>query len=179
MREDLGALAPPPTKMVSNLPYSVATPLLIRTITELSSISEWVVMVQREIADRLRAEPGTRQYGSPSVARPAGLRGEPAADGGPRRVRAAAAGRVGAAAAQAARARPLPRRSAQLVRDAFAHRRKSLARSLELARPGSLGRGAACARADRACRRTSAAEALAPPEFAELAAELPAGEDGE
>jgi 16S rRNA (adenine1518-N6/adenine1519-N6)-dimethyltransferase len=64
MRIDLAGLTPPPTKMVANLPYSVATPLLIRTISDLPSVGDWVVMVQREIADRLRAAPGTREYGS-------------------------------------------------------------------------------------------------------------------
>ena len=67
MKIDLDRLAPAPTKMVANLPYSIATPLLIRTISELPSVESWVVMVQREIADRLRAEPSTREYGSPSV----------------------------------------------------------------------------------------------------------------
>ena len=47
LRVDLGDLAPAPTKMVANLPYSIATPLLIRTISELPSIQRWVVMVQR------------------------------------------------------------------------------------------------------------------------------------
>ena len=67
MEVDLGALTPPPTAMVANLPYSVATPVLLRTITELLSVRRWTVMVQREIAERLRARPGTRMYGSPSV----------------------------------------------------------------------------------------------------------------
>ena len=67
MRVELTALAPAPTRMVANLPYSVATPVLLRTIDELPSISGWLVMVQREIAERLRAAPGTREYGSPSV----------------------------------------------------------------------------------------------------------------
>ena len=49
----------------SNLPYSVATPVLLRTIAELPGSRAWTVMVQREIADRLRAEPGTRAYGVP------------------------------------------------------------------------------------------------------------------
>ena len=53
--------------MVANLPYSVATPLILRTIAELPSIGRWTVMVQREIAERLRARPGSRSYGSPSV----------------------------------------------------------------------------------------------------------------
>src|SRR3954452_7142344 len=67
MKVDLGRPQPAPNKMVANLPYSIATPLLVRTIGELPSVESWVVMVQREIADRLRAEPGTREYGSPSV----------------------------------------------------------------------------------------------------------------
>ena len=52
--------------MVANLPYSIATPLLLRTIAELPSMESWLVMVQREIAERLRAAPNS-QYGSPSV----------------------------------------------------------------------------------------------------------------
>ena len=67
MRADLAALDPPPTKIVSNLPYSVATPLLLRTIEQLPGVGSWTVMVQREIADRLRAAPGSRTYGAPSV----------------------------------------------------------------------------------------------------------------
>ncbi len=67
MRIDLGALDPPPTAIVANLPYSIATPLLLRTIAELPSLRRWTVMVQREIAERLRARPGSRTYGSPSV----------------------------------------------------------------------------------------------------------------
>ena len=67
MKVDLAALDPAPTAMVANLPYSVATPLLLRTIAELPTIGRWTVMVQREIAERLRARPGIRTYGSPSV----------------------------------------------------------------------------------------------------------------
>ena len=67
MRLDLAALDPAPTTVPSNLPYSVATPVLLRTIAELPGVARWTVMVQREIADRLRAEPGTPAYGSPSV----------------------------------------------------------------------------------------------------------------
>ena len=59
--------------MVANLPYSVATPLLLRTIAELPSLQRWTVMVQREIADRLRAAPGTA-----ATARPASSSSSPA-----------------------------------------------------------------------------------------------------
>jgi 16S rRNA (adenine1518-N6/adenine1519-N6)-dimethyltransferase len=64
---DLAALDPRPTAMVANLPYAVATPVILRTIEKLPSLQRWSVMVQREIADRLRAAPGSRTYGSPSV----------------------------------------------------------------------------------------------------------------
>ena len=66
MKADLGALDPPPSAMVSNLPYSVATPVMMRTIAELPGGQRWTVMVQREIADRLRAVPRTKAYGAPA-----------------------------------------------------------------------------------------------------------------
>jgi 16S rRNA (adenine1518-N6/adenine1519-N6)-dimethyltransferase len=170
MKVDLERLAPPPTKMVANLPYSIATPLLIRTIAELPSLESWVVMVQREIADRLRAEPGTREYGSPSVlvqlaCEVTMLRSVDAAVFVPRP-------RVGSALLR------LRRRSAgasedlaALVRHAFAHRRKSLARSLELARAGSLApaRSALEAIGKPADAR---AETLSPGEFERFAEAL-------
>ncbi len=137
LRVDLGDLAPAPTKMVANLPYSIATPLLIRTISELPSVQRWVVMVQREIADRLRAEPGTREYGSASVMVQLAcevtlLRTVDPAVFVPRP-------RVGSALLELRRTGPAPaERLARVVRAAFAHRRKSMARSLELAAPGTL-----------------------------------------
>ena len=67
MRLDLAALAPVPVAIVSNLPYSVATPLLLRTIETLPAVQDWTVMVQLEIAERLAAGPGSKTYGSPSV----------------------------------------------------------------------------------------------------------------
>ena len=67
VKYDLSLLTPPPTAMVANLPYSVATPVIMRSIFELPTIRTWSVMVQKEIADRLRAAPGSKTYGSPSV----------------------------------------------------------------------------------------------------------------
>jgi 16S rRNA (adenine1518-N6/adenine1519-N6)-dimethyltransferase len=64
VRVDLGALQPAPTVMVSNLPYGVATPVVMRA---LPVVPRFCVMVQREIADRLFATPGTRAYGAVSV----------------------------------------------------------------------------------------------------------------
>jgi 16S rRNA (adenine1518-N6/adenine1519-N6)-dimethyltransferase len=54
-------------KMVANLPYNVGTPLLLDAVRAASGIQRFVVMVQREVAERLVAEPGSRQFGVPSI----------------------------------------------------------------------------------------------------------------
>lgn len=54
-------------KMVANLPYNVGTPLLLDAVREATGIRRFVVMVQREVALRLAAEPGSKRYGVPSV----------------------------------------------------------------------------------------------------------------
>ena len=60
MRLDLGALEPPPTKLVANLPYNVATPIVVESLDGLPSLELWCVMVQREVADRFFALPATK-----------------------------------------------------------------------------------------------------------------------
>jgi 16S rRNA (adenine1518-N6/adenine1519-N6)-dimethyltransferase len=170
MKIDLGALDPAPTRMVANLPYAIATPLLLRTIAELPGVDTWTVMVQREIADRLRARPWTRAYGSPSVMVQLAcevelLRTVDRAVFTPRpRVDSAliALRRTGPAA---------PAGVASLVRDAFAHRRKSLARSLEIARPGVRER-AREALGGLGLAPDARAEQLAPAQFVALAEAL-------
>jgi 16S rRNA (adenine1518-N6/adenine1519-N6)-dimethyltransferase len=67
MTIDLGALAPPPGKVVANLPYGIAAGALLRTVEELPGVSRWVAMVQREVGERLAAAPGSGAYGTPSV----------------------------------------------------------------------------------------------------------------
>jgi 16S rRNA (adenine1518-N6/adenine1519-N6)-dimethyltransferase len=64
---DLGALDPQPAKLVANLPYNVATPIVMETLVGLPSLRRWCVMVQREVGDRLFASPGTKAYGAVSV----------------------------------------------------------------------------------------------------------------
>jgi 16S rRNA (adenine1518-N6/adenine1519-N6)-dimethyltransferase len=170
MRVELEDLAPAPTKMVANLPYSIATPLLIRTIFELPSVGSWVVMVQREIANRLRAEPGSREYGSPSVlvqlaCEVTMLRSVDPAVFVPRP-------RVGSALLRLRRTGPsAPESVARLVRQSFAHRRKSLARSLELASPGTLG-PVQQALEEIGRPADARAEALSPADFERLAEAL-------
>ena len=56
-----------PVRVVANLPYSVASPLLRRFLDHADVLSGWGVMVQREVAQRLRAAPGSKAYGSLSV----------------------------------------------------------------------------------------------------------------
>jgi 16S rRNA (adenine1518-N6/adenine1519-N6)-dimethyltransferase len=170
MKLALGALDPAPTKVVSNLPYSVATPLILKTLDELPGVTSWTVMVQREIADRLRAAPGSRDYGAPSVLV------QLAAEVEMRRTVDAAVfvprPRVESAVLSIRRTGPgAPAAVRELVRDAFAHRRKSLARSLELSRPGSLepARGALAALGHAPDAR---AEALTPKDFTALTTKL-------
>lgn len=64
---DLPPLGVEPTALVANLPYNVAVPVLLRLLADLPSLRTALVMVQREVADRLAAAPGSRTYGVPSV----------------------------------------------------------------------------------------------------------------
>jgi 16S rRNA (adenine1518-N6/adenine1519-N6)-dimethyltransferase len=159
------------TKLVANLPYNVATPIVVESLDGLPSIRLWCVMVQREVADRFFAEPGTKSYGSVSVLvqlvcertgfHPVSrtvFRPRPNVDSA-----LVAFRRVG-----------MPRdyaRVKQVVTAAFAHRRKTLPNSLELA---GLTPRAAAADALAAVGRdpSTRAEALAPQEFVALASEL-------
>ncbi|GAA3509925.1 16S rRNA (adenine(1518)-N(6)/adenine(1519)-N(6))-dimethyltransferase RsmA [Georgenia daeguensis] len=58
---------PAPTKLVANLPYNVAVPVLLTLLENLPSLCEVLVMVQAEVADRIAAPPGSRTYGVPSA----------------------------------------------------------------------------------------------------------------
>ena len=53
--------------MVSNLPYNVATPVVVRALEEAPAIERFLVMVQREVGERLAAAPGSKTYGAVSV----------------------------------------------------------------------------------------------------------------
>lgn len=56
-----------PFALVSNLPYNVATPILLTLLARFSNLSSACVLVQSEVADRLSAGPGSKIYGVPSV----------------------------------------------------------------------------------------------------------------
>jgi 16S rRNA (adenine1518-N6/adenine1519-N6)-dimethyltransferase len=175
LRLDVSRLEPPPGKLVSNLPYNVATPIVVETLVGAPSLALWCVMVQREVADRLFARPGTKAYGAVSVivrlcARRTGLhpvsrtvfRPEPNVD----------------SALVAFRRIDSPQRLAEvrrLVEAAFSHRRKTLANALALSSLASRERTAA-ALATLGLRPDVRAEALEPEQFVALAAAL--GERG-
>ena len=159
------------TKLVANLPYNVATPVIVESLDGLPNIRLWCVMVQREVADRLFALPRTKAYGAVSVLvqlvcertgfHPVSrtvFRPRPNVDSA-----LVAFRRVG-----------LPDDFAQVKRvvgAAFAHRRKTLPNSLELAGLAPRTRGVA-ALAAIGREPSTRAEALAPPEFVALAEAL-------
>ena len=168
---DLAALEPAPTKLVANLPYNVATPIVAESLAGLPSVQLWTVMVQREVADRFFARPSTKAYGAVSV------------------LVQLATERTGFHAVARTVFRPPPNvdsalvafRRTQLpegwdrikavVEAAFAHRRKTLPNSLALA--GLAPREQAAAALEAIGRRPETrAEELAPTEFVELARAL-------
>jgi 16S rRNA (adenine1518-N6/adenine1519-N6)-dimethyltransferase len=67
VRLDFAELSPPPSKVVANLPYGVAATVLLKSIAELPQAELWVAMVQREVGERLAADPGGKSYGATSV----------------------------------------------------------------------------------------------------------------
>jgi len=168
---DLRSLDPVPRKLVANLPYNVATPLVVETLTGVPALRSWCVMVQREVADRFFAEPGTKAYGAVSVvvrlhARRAGLhpvsrtvfRPPPNVDSA-------------LVAFERIASPPNADRVRRVVTAAFAHRRKTLANSVALAglspRDTTVGALATIGRS-----ADVRAEALEPEEFVELAKAL-------
>ena len=133
---DFARLEPAPTKLVANLPYNVATPLVVETLEHATSLECWCVMVQREVADRFFAQPRTKAYGAVSVlvqlsARRTGFRPVPPTVFRPRpRVESALVAFERVTIAPIAEVRPT-------VEAAFAHRRKTLANSVALSDRGS------------------------------------------
>jgi 16S rRNA (adenine1518-N6/adenine1519-N6)-dimethyltransferase len=169
---DLAALEPAPQKLVANLPYNIATPLVAESLGGLPEIGLWCEMVQREVADRFFASPSTKAYGAVSVlvqlaAERTGFHPVSREVFRPRP-------NVDSALVAFRRRGPLPEpwpRLKQLVEAAFAHRRKTLPNSLQLA--GLADRSQAVDALATIGRDPDVrAEALAPPEFVALAAAL-------
>jgi 16S rRNA (adenine1518-N6/adenine1519-N6)-dimethyltransferase len=167
-------LDPAPNKVVANLPYGVAATVLLKAIEELPDARLLVAMVQREVAERLAAAPGSKTYGATSVL--AQLSCDVRLERRVPRTVFHPAPNVESALAALRRTGPPPSPAvAALVHAAFAHRRKALAGSLALAPGAPPGiRERARAELERLGHPADArAERLAPREFAALAAALP------
>jgi 16S rRNA (adenine1518-N6/adenine1519-N6)-dimethyltransferase len=65
---EVGKIAAPPRRIVANLPYNIATALLLQWLSEAWRLERMVLMFQREVADRLLATPCTKDYGRLSIA---------------------------------------------------------------------------------------------------------------
>ncbi|AOT70272.1 16S rRNA (adenine(1518)-N(6)/adenine(1519)-N(6))-dimethyltransferase RsmA [Geosporobacter ferrireducens] len=57
-----------PVKVIANLPYYVTTPIIMKFLEDRVPLKNMVVMIQKEVADRMQAKPGTKDYGALSVA---------------------------------------------------------------------------------------------------------------
>ena len=167
---DIAGLAPPPTKLVANLPYNVATPIVLETLEHAPSLERWCVMVQREVADRFFAAPRTKAYGAVSVlvqlsARKTGFHAVPATVFRPKpRVESALVAFERSPTAAIADVR-------RVVEAAFAHRRKTAANALAMS--GLTSRPMVeAALASIGHPPSARAEELAPNEFVLLAEAL-------
>ena len=170
---DFASLDPAPRKVVANLPYGVAATVILKALEELPGAELIVAMVQREVAERLAAAPGSKTYGITSAIAQmsSAVRVE-------RRVPATVfhpAPNVESAIAVLRRTGAPPAQDAvDLVHAAFAHRRKALAGSLALApgAPAGIRERAREALEAMGHPADARAERLSPGELAELAERL-------
>jgi 16S rRNA (adenine1518-N6/adenine1519-N6)-dimethyltransferase len=165
LRVDLPDLVPEPRQIVANLPYNVASPLLVRWLRQAAAYERMTLMFQREVAERIVAEPATAAYGRLSVLagwvceRHIAVRLPPEAFVPPPKVWSA----VVVLTPNAAQPEPdLFATMERLTAAAFGQRRKMLRGSLK-----QLGGEALLARADIAAERR--AETLSVAEFDRLA----------
>ena len=162
-------LGPGPWSCVSNLPYNVATPVVIRLLEEVPSVTSGLVMVQREVAERLVAAPGSAAYGAPSVK--VAYYAEAKIVGMVPRAVFVPVPKVDSALVELVRRDTPPvdvpsrERLFQLVRAGFAHRRKMLRRTLRAV----LGEHTESALADAGINPSARPESLGLDEWAALA----------
>ena len=175
MQLDLGALAPAPTKVVANLPYGIAAGAILRTVEELPEVDRWVAMVQKEVGQRFAARPGTAAYGVPSVL--AQLSCDVAVHRKVARTVFHPVPRVDSVLVLLERHGPASEPALRrLVQQGFAHRRKALARSLQLGPQAApdLRERVRAALAEMGHPADERAERLEPEEFRLLHAKLSA-----
>jgi 16S rRNA (adenine1518-N6/adenine1519-N6)-dimethyltransferase len=179
---DLAGLLPAhePARLVANLPYSIASPLLRRILDLRGRLRGWSVLLQREVANRLKAEPGSRDYGSLAVLHRLTVRVDGSLPVGPRcfypvpRV-------VSSFVTLSPRVEPLldPGELAgveRVVRAVFRHRRKTLLNSLRAAEPDPrIGERAEGSLLEQGIDPRARAEILTPEQHLHLARALAEG----
>ena len=163
----------PPVALVANLPYAVAATVVLRCFEEIPSLASATVMVQAEVADRMAAAPGGKDYGAYTVK--LALRARPAGRFAVSRSCFMPPPRVDSSVLRLER---MPARDPALVRAAdslaaaaFAQRRKTLRNSVAAAtgwQPTRFDEALAAAKIDGSRR----AEALSVDEYLVLAAEV-------
>ena len=67
LKTDAAALGEAPRRIVANLPYNIATPLLLQWLEQADAFASLTLMFQKEVADRLTAQPRTKDYGRLSI----------------------------------------------------------------------------------------------------------------
>lgn len=67
LKTDFCSLAEQNIRLIGNLPYNIATPLLFRLLAQRQCITDMYLMIQKEVGERLRAKPGSKQYGRLTV----------------------------------------------------------------------------------------------------------------
>jgi 16S rRNA (adenine1518-N6/adenine1519-N6)-dimethyltransferase len=166
---DFASLEPAPTKVVANLPYGVAAGVILKAIEDLPDATLVVAMVQREVGERLAAAPGSKTYGVTSVL--AQLASEVRVERRVPRTVFHPVPNVDSVLVVLRRTGAAPPEDvAQLVHEAFAHRRKALAGSLALAPGGTSARrdAARAALESLGLPPDARAETLAPADFTAL-----------
>jgi 16S rRNA (adenine1518-N6/adenine1519-N6)-dimethyltransferase len=168
---------PRPPLLISNLPYSITSPALLKIITSPVRFERIVLTVQREVAQRLMAQPGTKEYGRLSVVMRLALVVSTLFDLSPRAFRPRPK-----VVSRALLARPIAEADftsylgswlEKVIQSAFGTRRKQVAKSL------TLGLHLTRSRVDRALERvgipsTARAEEIAPADYPRLADALDA-----
>lgn len=128
---DYQSLDPQPTKVVANLPYNIAATVLLDTVFELPQVELWIGMVQKEVGQRFAAKSGTSAYGIPSVLAQLAC-GVDVYRQISRRVFHPVPN-VDSVLLRMRRTGPAPEPELRgFVQGAFSHRRKAMARSLQL-----------------------------------------------
>lgn len=162
------ALEGSPWTMVANLPYNVGTPLVLDALRTAPRITRFVVMMQREVAERLVAAPGSGEYGLPSVVAQIHAEGRVAFRVAPQVFLPPPRVESAVVVLDRSEAPPEAERAIELARAGFGQRRKMLRKSL-----AKVLNDPVAALEEASIDPSARAEALAPADYLRLARSSP------